>query len=110
MVTRVVERPIQRDVAGRQLPAIPQAWIDRGGSDLEYFMSNVMKIVNKVLTQNKSNPSLPLLEAFRVDCLIRNLTPKTLDVYFERLGYLLKYLLKNDISISDVNKSVIQGY
>lgn len=38
MVTRVVERPVQRDVAGRQLPAIPQAWIDRGGSDLEYFI------------------------------------------------------------------------
>lgn len=34
----VIERPIQRDVAGRQLPTIPQEWIDRGGSDLEYFI------------------------------------------------------------------------
>ncbi len=35
---QVAARPVQRDVAGRVLPAIPQEWIDRGGSDLEYFI------------------------------------------------------------------------
>ncbi len=34
----VADRPQQTDVAGRPLPAIPQAWIERGGSDLEYFI------------------------------------------------------------------------
>ncbi|MCH8315287.1 MAG: hypothetical protein IIA64_04875 [Planctomycetes bacterium] len=34
----VADRPQQTDVAGRPLPAIPQEWIDRGGSDLEYFI------------------------------------------------------------------------
>jgi hypothetical protein len=39
------------------------------------------------------------LDSFKFDCLIRNLTPKTVDGYFERLGYLFEYLQGDHISL-----------
>ena len=50
------------------------------------------------------------LDAFKFDCQVRNLTHKTLECYFERLGYLFAYLQEQDIPFAEVTKRVIQDY
>lgn len=50
------------------------------------------------------------LESFEFDCRVRNLTPKTISVYHERLGYLSRYLCEQSIAIDDTTKKPIKDY
>jgi len=52
----------------------------------------------------------PYLDSFKYDCLVRNLSPKSLDCYYERLGCLFQYLQGISIHLVDVSKQAIQGY
>ncbi len=51
-----------------------------------------------------------LLQAFRFDCELRNLTTKTIDCYFERIEYLVRFLRSCNRSLCDVTKQDIQQY
>ena len=48
-----------------------------------------------------------LLDFFKVDCDLRNLTSKTVSCYMERMGYFIKYLNNSERSINEVNRSII---
>ena len=50
------------------------------------------------------------VDAFVFGCKIRNLAPRTLNVYAERLGYLARYLEEKGVDIEDVTKPDIQNY
>jgi len=50
------------------------------------------------------------VDAFVFGCKIRNLAPRTLSVYAERLGYLARHLEGKGIDIEDVTKQDIQNY
>ena len=50
------------------------------------------------------------LDSFKFDCMVRNLTPKSIGGYYERLGYLLQYLRDNNIESENITKRVIQDY
>ena len=52
----------------------------------------------------------PFLDSFKFDCRVRNLTPKSIDCYYERLGYLLQYLRDNNIAFEQTTKRVMQDY
>jgi hypothetical protein len=49
-------------------------------------------------------------DAFKLDCRLRNLTGKTIEGYYEKLGYLFDYLQANSIAFDDIDKKVIQNY
>lgn len=44
------------------------------------------------------------VDAFVFGCKIRNLAPRTLSVYAERLGYLVRHLKGKGIDIEDLTK------
>lgn len=50
------------------------------------------------------------VDAFVFGCKIRNLAPRTLNVYAERLLYLVRHLEEKGIDIEDVTKQDIQDY
>ena len=50
------------------------------------------------------------VDAFVFGCKIRNLAPRTLNVYAERLGYLIRHLEAKSIDIEDITKQDIQDY
>jgi site-specific recombinase XerD len=50
------------------------------------------------------------VDAFVFGCKIRNLAPRTLSVYAERLGYLGRYLEEKGIDIEDITRQDIQDY
>ncbi|PKK83170.1 MAG: hypothetical protein CVT49_10200 [candidate division Zixibacteria bacterium HGW-Zixibacteria-1] len=50
------------------------------------------------------------VDAFVFGCKIRNLAPRTLNVYAERLGYLIRYLEAKGIDIESITKQGIQDY
>lgn len=50
------------------------------------------------------------VDAFVFGCRIRNLAPRTLNVYAERLGYLARHLEAKGIDIEEVTKQDIQNY
>jgi len=50
------------------------------------------------------------LDSFNLDCRVRNLTEKTIDVYYERLGYFIGYLTDQGIGLNKINKTVVQEY
>ncbi len=50
------------------------------------------------------------VDAFVFGCKIRNLAPRTLNVYAERLGYLVRYLEEKGIDIEDITRQNIQDY
>ena len=50
------------------------------------------------------------VDAFVFGCKIRNLAPRTLNVYAERLGYLVRHLEHRGIDIEDITKQDIQDY
>ena len=50
------------------------------------------------------------VDAFVFGCKIRNLAPRTLSVYAERLGYLIRHLEAKGIDIEDITKQDIQDY
>ena len=51
-----------------------------------------------------------LLEQFFYHCRIKNLRPKTLECYAERLGYFAHWLSKQDGTLKEVSISLIQQY
>lgn len=73
-------------------------------------MTRVMTMTDKVLTRYEGTEAKPYLEAFKYDCLVRNLTQKTVDCYLERLDYLLRYLGDKAIALASVDRRVIQDY
>ncbi len=50
------------------------------------------------------------VDAFVFGCKIRNLAPRTISVYAERLGYLARHLEGKGIDIEDISKQDIQDY
>jgi len=50
------------------------------------------------------------VDAFVFGCKIRNLAPRTLNVYAERLSYLARHLEEKGIDIEDVTRQDIQNY
>jgi integrase/recombinase XerD len=50
------------------------------------------------------------VDAFVFGCKIRNLAPRTLSVYAERLGYLVRHLEHKGIDIEEVTKQDLQDY
>lgn len=50
------------------------------------------------------------VDSFVFGCKIRNLAPRTLSVYGERLGYLVRYLEAKGIDIEQVTKQDLQDY
>ncbi|MFH1372537.1 MAG: tyrosine-type recombinase/integrase [bacterium] len=72
--------------------------------------TSVMSVTDKVLTRIGNNGTRPYLEAFRLDCEVRNLSRKTIDVYFERLGYLLTWLGGHEITFNDITRRTVQSY
>ena len=54
--------------------------------------TSVMSKADKVEQTWRGTVFEPYLSAFRFDSQVRNLTPKTLDCYLERLGYLFASL------------------
>ncbi|MCP4580580.1 MAG: site-specific integrase [candidate division Zixibacteria bacterium] len=50
------------------------------------------------------------VDAFVFGCKIRNLAPRTPNVYAERLGYLARHLEAKRIDIEDVSKQDTQNY
>jgi len=50
------------------------------------------------------------IDAFVFGCKIRNLAPRTLNVYAERLGYLARYLEAKGIDIEEITKQHLQEY
>jgi integrase/recombinase XerD len=73
-------------------------------------MSAYLKRAEGTLTEFANTPYRRFLDSFKLDCQIRNLTPKTLDVYFERLCYLCRYLQAQNVSIEQVQRDTIKGY
>lgn len=50
------------------------------------------------------------IDSFIFGCRIRNLAPRTLNVYAERLGYLVRHLEVKGIDIEDVTRQNVQDY
>ena len=66
--------------------------------------------IKRVETQLGTSDIKKYLDAFRFDCQLRNLTNKTLDCYYERLGYLFKYLENRQIPFVEVDRRLIQDF
>ena len=66
--------------------------------------------VKRIDAQFKETEFRPYLDSFKYECLVRNLTPKTIDVYYERLGYFFSYLQRLGISVNEISKKIIQDY
>ncbi len=71
---------------------------------------NVISVTDRVLAEHSDDGVRPYLDAFNIDCSVRNLTQKTIDVYFEWLGYLLHSTREQSIAFTDTSKRVIQDY
>jgi integrase/recombinase XerD len=54
--------------------------------------------------------SRALLDAFKFDCQLKNLTQKTLDCYFERIGYLIKHCKESGTELAMIDRGGIQRY
>jgi len=72
----------------------------------DYVTPNVKRVEGKFADSEIKK----YLDSFKLDCRVRNLTPKTIDVYFERLGYFFDYLQKNGITLENVTKAHIHDY
>ena len=64
----------------------------------------------RVEKQTAKSPVKKYLDSFKFDCIVRNLTPKTIEGYFERLGYLLECLTKKSIGFESTEKRAILEY
>jgi len=69
--------------------------------------SNVISVTDKVLQRCQQEEARSYLEAFKLDCQVRNLSQKTIDVYFERLGYVLGDLTRQEVPFRSI--TVIAG-
>ena len=72
--------------------------------------TSVMSKADKVEQTWRGTVFEPYLSAFRFDSQVRNLTPKTLDCYLERLGDLFVSLQEQGKSLPEVDKATVQGY
>lgn len=50
------------------------------------------------------------LQSFYFDCKVKNLAPKTIDVYGERLRDFYRFIRSKHISFEDVDTAVVQSY
>lgn len=74
-------------------------------------MEDCLKRLYKLVDDFKVNSHWKTyVDAFVFGCKIRNLSPRTLNVYAERLGYLARHLEAKDIDIEDVKRQNIQDY
>jgi len=65
-------------------------------------MYRVISMTDKVLAKFEHSDASAYLISFKFDCQVRNLTPKTIECYFERLGYLFSYLKTRKISFQAI--------
>jgi integrase/recombinase XerD len=72
--------------------------------------TRVCAVADKVAEKFVATSFKPFLDAFRFDCQIRNLTSRTLDCYFERLGYFFDYLSRRGMSLQQVTRQANQDY
>jgi site-specific recombinase XerD len=70
----------------------------------------VNRRIERVESRLKASDFKKYLDAFKLDCRLRNLTSKTIEGYYERLGYLFDYLQANSIAFDDIDRKVIQKY
>ena len=63
-----------------------------------------------VESESQETEFMPYLDAFKFDCQIRNLTEKTIAVYFERLTILFRHLQYQGIPFGEVTKQTLQEY
>ena len=68
--------------------------------------SNYHKLLDRV-NDSDMRDALKLFE-FRIRSM--NLTPKSIDVYAERLGYFARFLDERSVSLSDVTANTIRSY
>jgi len=73
-------------------------------------MDCVMRNVTRVEKQLEGREILKYLGSFKIDCQLRNLSPKTIDVYFERIGYFAAYLDEIDTRFENVDRAIVQRY
>jgi site-specific recombinase XerD len=66
--------------------------------------------IKRVEARYSDSEFKPYLDSFKLDCMVRNLTPKSIDVYFERLGYFFGYLREHEKTLERVTKRIIQEY
>lgn len=52
----------------------------------------------------------PYLQSFRVECQLRNLSDKTVEVYFEHLAVLFRYAQQRRIKLGEITRLIIQQY
>ncbi len=64
----------------------------------------------KYLNLYSNSDAHSYMQSLVFDCQLRGLKQKTIDVYMERIHYLLAYLKHQQISFEDVTKEVIQRY
>ncbi len=72
--------------------------------------TSVTSVTDEVLAEFSGSGISLYFEAFKLDCSVRNLTDKTLDVYFERLKDFLVYLSEQGTPFDAVTKRTIQEY
>lgn len=63
--------------------------------------TRVVSVADRVQQRFDSDGIKPYLEAFRLDCDLRNLSPKTISVYFER-----SVVLGNRVNLFPVEKEI----
>jgi integrase/recombinase XerD len=66
--------------------------------------------VERVETRFAGTTFRDYLDAFKLECQMKNLTEKSIDAYFERLGYFFDYLKTNELGLNQVTKRTIQDY
>lgn len=66
--------------------------------------------IQRVEKEYGESDAKPYLDSFKFDCMVRNLTPKSIGGYYERMSYLLGYLRDNNIPFEQITKRTIQDY
>lgn len=66
--------------------------------------------IRRVENEFGASDAKPYLDAFKFDAMVRNLSLKSIDGYYERLGYLLQYLRRNKTPFMQTTKRNLQDY
>jgi site-specific recombinase XerD len=69
-------------------------------------VSNIIRVESRF----RATEFKKYLDLFKLDCQVRNLTEKTIDVYYERLGYFFSYIKDEGISFQAICRNTIQQY
>jgi len=72
--------------------------------------SDVVSRIKKVEAKYGNTEFKNYIDSFKFDCHKRNLTPKTISCYLERLDYLFTNLLERNIRFKDITRKIIQDY